>query len=440
MLHPRFQRLFEGYRLAQDGPPGDLARAVRAFPRVGRLPSPWETRALPVLLEYRRHKLHEAMDDEKPYTHWGDFVDFIGFRRQGPGCSAAVSALAAIEPSLDYRLSDDFPPIEPSFDYGLTDDFIGASLDLELADDFVAPIEWYPSMARFAITAVDLMDAGVLITRWFDPPDYWAFAIADEVLEHEAAITAFSEDAEEPAVKVWRHASVGDWIAADAAALAMGNATLGKLTGERAEQCREDRLDRIHAQMLRDKGVTPRVLKALDDFDPAYATPHLADALKVDHPAVRTALKIVAARDDPAWSPAVRRLFRTLGLVDDPDEVADLAKACKRFLDRHGSWAIGAMIATPKGMAGRGPARAPDGPSGGPRPQASGAADVLKLVRADPVPRASQQPPTPAAAPPPARAASPPQGPPESPAGDAKPTPKERLAAARAKLVRRESP
>ena len=416
MLHPRFQRLLEGYKLAQNGPPGDLAKAVRSLPRVGRLPSPWETRALSVLLEYR---LHKAMEGGELCTHWRDFVDFIGLGRQGPGCSAAVSSWAAIEPSLDYRLSDDFPPIEPGFYYGLTDDFIGSSLDLELTDDFLPANESYqgrfnhPAMGMFTVTALDLMEAGVLVAGWFDPPDYWAFAIADEVLEHEAVITAFFEGAEDPGVKVWRHACVGDWIAANVAALAKGNATLRKLTGERAEQCREDRLDRIHLQMVRDGAVTPRVLKALDDLDPAYAAPHLAEALKVDHPAVRTALKIVAARDDPAWCPAVRQLFRSLGSVDDPDEVADLAKACKQFLDRHGSWSIGAMIPTPKGMAGRGPARAPDGPRGGPRPKASGAADVLKLVRADPVPSASQQSPTPAAAAPPANAASPPQSPPE---------------------------
>jgi hypothetical protein len=378
MLHPRFHRLITGFQMAQDGLPGDLAKAVRALPRVGRLPSPWETRALPVLLEYRRHTLHEAMEDEELGTDWSGFLDFIGLRRQGPGRSAAVSSLTTIEPSFDYRLSDDFAPIEPSFDYGLTDDFIGASLDL---DDFLAPDESYQwrfnHPAMVTITAVDLEEAGVLITKTFEPPDYWAFAIADEVLEHEAAIAAFFEDAEEPAVKVWRNASVGDWVgAADAAALAVGDATLRKLTGERAEQCREDRLDRIHLQMLRDKGVTPRVLKALDDFDPAYAAAHLAEALTVDHRAVRTAVKIVAARDDPAWCPAVRQLLRGLGSVDDPDEVADLVKACKRFLDRHGSWAIGAMIPT-KGMAGRGPARAPDGPSGGPPPRAMPVPDGL---------------------------------------------------------------
>jgi hypothetical protein len=133
-------------------------------------------------------------------------------------------------------------------------------------------------------------------------------------------------------------------------------------------------------------------------------------------------------------------MFRSLEFVDDPDEVADLAKACKQFLDRHGSWAAGAMIPMLKGMAERGPATAPDGPQGGPGPETSGAADVLKLVRGDEVPRASQEPHTPADAPPPAYAASPPQCPPESPAGNAKPTPKDRLAAARAKLVGRESP
>jgi hypothetical protein len=428
MFHPRFQRLLEGYRLARVGPQGDLARAVRALPRVGRLPSPWETRALPVLLEYRRHKLHEAMEGEELCTHWSDFVDFIGLRRQGPGCSAAVSALAAIEPSLVSVRTDDFrKPIGPMFGYELADVLPDDESDEGLFK--------HPDMGMFTITGADLMEAGILSTTWFDPRGYWEFAIGVEVLEHEAVIAGFFEDADDPVVKLWRHACVGDWIAADAAALAMGNVTLGKLTGERAEQCREDRLDRIHLQMVRDKGLTPMTLKALVDFDPAYAAPHLAEALTVGHPAVRAALAIVVARDDPAWCPAVRRLFRSLGSVDDPEEVADLAEGCKRFLDRHGSWAIGAMIAPPKGKAGRGPARAPDGPSGGPRPQASGAADVLRLVGADPVPRASQQSPTPADAPPPACAASPPQGPPGSPAGNAKRDPKEVLAAARAKLV-----
>jgi hypothetical protein len=439
MLHPRFQRLLEGHKLAQNGPPSDLAKAVRSLPRVGHLPSPWETRALPVLLEYR---LHKAMENGELCTHWGDFVDFIGLRRQGPGCSVAVSSLAAIEPSFDYQLSDDIPPSEPFFEYGLTDDFIESSLDFELTDDFLPANESYqgrfnhPAMGMLAITAVDLMEAGVVIAKRFEPPDYWEFAIADEVLEHEAVITAFFEGTEDPAIKVWRHACVGDWIAANVAALAKGNATLRKLTGERAEQCREDRLDRIHLEMLREMGVTPRVLKALDDFDPAYTAPHLADALKVDHPAVRTALKIVAARDDPA----VRQLFRSLGSVDDPDEVADLATACKQFLDRHGSWSIGAMIPTPKSMALRGTARAPDGLRSGPRPKASGAADVLKLVRADPVSSDSQQPLTPAAAAPPANAASPPQSPPESPAEKAKRDAKELLASVRAKFLGKESP
>jgi hypothetical protein len=37
MLHPRFQRLLEGYELAQNGPPGPLATATRAPPRVYRM-------------------------------------------------------------------------------------------------------------------------------------------------------------------------------------------------------------------------------------------------------------------------------------------------------------------------------------------------------------------------------------------------------------------
>jgi hypothetical protein len=386
MLSPRFQRLLEGYKLAQSGPPRDLAKAVRSLPRVGRLPSPWETRALPVLLEYRRNKLHEAMAELS--THWGDFVNFIRLRRQGPGCSAAVSSLAAIEPSLTSEWPDDlWTSIGRIFEFEPTDD-----------DDFLTDDESddgqfnHPAPGMLTITTIDLMEAGALITKWSDPPYYWAFAIADEVLEHEAVITAFFEDAQDPEVKVWPHACVGDWIASHEVALANGNATLSKLTGERAEQCREDRHDRILLQMVRDKGVTPRVLKALYDFEPAYAAPHLADALMVDYQALRTAMAIVATRDDWSWRGAVVKLFRSLGYGGDPDEVTDLAEA-------------------------------------------SGAADVLKLFRADEVPRASQLPPTPADARPPACAASPPQCPPESPDGNAKPDLKKLLASARAKFA-----
>jgi hypothetical protein len=355
MLHPRFQRLLEGYELAQDRPPGDLAKAVRSLPRVGRLPSPWETTVLTVGFAYRLPTLDEVMEDEELCIHGRDFVVFKGFRRRGPRCSAAASSPAAIEPSLGYQMSGDIPPIEPTFHYGLTEEFM-ASFGLLLRDDFLELDESdlghfsHPSMARLTIEAVDLVEAGVLVPGWFDPPNRWAFAVGDLVLEHAAAINEFFQGTEDPRVRLWRHACVGDWIAAHDAALAMGNVMLGKLTGERAEQCREDRLDRIQLQVGRDGAVTPRVLMALGDLDPAYATPHLAEALTVGHPAVRTALKFVAGRGDPAWCPAVGKLFRSLGSVDDPDQVADLANACEQFLDRHGFRPTGAMISTPNGM------------------------------------------------------------------------------------------
>jgi hypothetical protein len=274
MLHPRFQRLLEGYKLAQDRPRGDLTKAVRALPRVGRLPSPWETRVLTAMFECRPPWLDEAMEDEELCTHLGFFK---GLRRRGPGSSAAASSPAAIEPSLGHQMSGDIPPIEPTFHYGPTEAFM-TCLGLLLRDDFLELDESdlghfsHPSMARLTIAGVDLVEAGVLVPGWFDPPNYWAFAIAGEVLEHSEVINAFFPGTEDPRVRVWRHACVGDWIAAHDAALDEGNAALRKLTGERAEQCREDRLDRIHLQMLRDKCVTPRVLRAHDDLDPTHAT------------------------------------------------------------------------------------------------------------------------------------------------------------------------
>jgi hypothetical protein len=277
MLHPRFQRLLKGYKLAQGRPPADLAKAVRRLPYVGRLPSPWETRVLTAAFECRLPWLDEEMEDEELCTHWGDYRFFKGLRRRGPARSAAASSPAAIEPSPGYQMSGDIPPIEPTFHYGLTEGFM-VSLGLLLRGDFLELDESdlghfsHPSMARLTIEAVDLVEAGVLVPGWFDPPNCWAFAIADEVLEHTEVINAFFQGTEDQRVRVWRHACVGDWIAAHDAALDKGNARLSRLTGERAEQCRDDRLDRIQLQVGRDGAVTPRVLEALHDFDPAYAS------------------------------------------------------------------------------------------------------------------------------------------------------------------------
>ena len=55
--HPRFQWLYRALDRALRKPPENLARGIKSLPPVACLPTPWETRALAALLEYRQRKL-----------------------------------------------------------------------------------------------------------------------------------------------------------------------------------------------------------------------------------------------------------------------------------------------------------------------------------------------------------------------------------------------
>src|SRR3954452_21537005 len=57
MTDLRYRRLFAAIALALHGPPSDLPEAIRTQPEPGELPSPWATRLLFALLEYRRRQL-----------------------------------------------------------------------------------------------------------------------------------------------------------------------------------------------------------------------------------------------------------------------------------------------------------------------------------------------------------------------------------------------
>ncbi len=366
MIHPwyprdlRYQRLYRALDRALRKPPENLARGIKSLPPVACLPTPWETRALAALLEYRQRKLwgleliakhgllsaaphvpaegsvpsapelsyetrpgwcvrrveatgesfRARVGQAAPFMSWDDFTVFVTAHKQQPGCSAPILSFSEVEPSLDYELSYDYPSSTP----------------MEVWD------REEPEEGMIHLTACDLQDAKVVTTTWsmqFGDPE---FLIADEVLERGEKLGLVYAGTAGPRDRLWRMACVGDWRGADAAALELGNPVLVKLTQERDALCQEERLRRIHVQIIRDGGLTPRTLVALDDLGPEHSAAHLAKALSPGHRAVRTAMRIVARRHGPAWFEAVRKLRLRLGSVGELHEDTDLVEACEAFL------------------------------------------------------------------------------------------------------------
>lgn len=360
MIHHRFRMLFPDLGRVLRKAPANLVRGSGACPRSAPCRPPWETRAVVALLEYRRavlniwelvleHSLrnagphlpaegsipgapdlHYTIDEcacylidqttgahyqvhnwqSEPYLFWKGFAKFVTGHNQQPGCPAPILSFRQVVPSLGYALVDDYP--------------------------WTLPEEVWerdaPDGGMIQITARDLEDAGVAVEICVLPYGRQGFQVADEVLAVEEALGSVYSGTDDPRDRLWRMACVGDWLGVDVAALELGGASLVRLTQERDAQCREERLGRIHARIGRDGGLTPRTLVTLEDLGPEHSTAHIARALSPGHRAARTAMKIVARRDDPAWFETVRKLRLRLGCLPGSLMDADLVKACNAFL------------------------------------------------------------------------------------------------------------
>jgi hypothetical protein len=330
---------------AKRPPPGDLAAALGSLPEVGRLPSPWATWTLIGLVRHRRRQLWVA--------------EVVATRLRGDPALAQVWALERPPDRPQHGLVPGLPEWVYFF-HGigccLTNRITGESIDVdfygqaaEYCDEFfylnylrslrqpeppeARLIALHPSFRPLRLAIGELLEAGLLVP--LEDGSAHSFRLSEEILDHAEALDAFCQGWERADRRAWLGALIGDWLAAQEAAVAPEDEGIKVLISDRAAACRTRRCDDLLAHRVGEPQYG-EVLLALDDLDAGALGDRLARTLRrpIDR-ATSTALEIIRRRDDPAWCPAVHRLFRRLG-PEGRSPQPSLWVECLEFLLRNG--------------------------------------------------------------------------------------------------------
>jgi hypothetical protein len=338
-------------------PPADLAAAVHALPAVGELLSPWETWTLFGLVRHRQRQLWVG---EVVTTLLGGSLLEIG--RMGAFGHPPVPQIGPLpgQPEWEYYFHGKGCRVTHRVTREVIDvDFFSDSaeyFDLFFYERHLkslrAPepterrlLDLHASIRPVRLAADDLLAAGALIP--LPGREAYHFRVADSVLEHEADISAFCAAWADPARRSWLAPLVGDWPAAHEGAQRAGDPALTELTAGRAARCRELRRQRL-LLARQDKGLTSEALLGLADVGAEELAQALGEAL-AGPPCGTTsmALEIIGRLDDPAWCPAVDRLFRRVE-PRGPAPLPHVWMTSLKFLLRHGHRKEEVLAALPR--------------------------------------------------------------------------------------------
>jgi hypothetical protein len=186
-------------------------------------------------------------------------------------------------------------------------------------------LELHPSCRALRLPLEKLLAAGLI-----HEVDAFDFQICTALRWLEEPIADFLEAWDDPGRRPWLAASIGDWPAAHAAAMAGGDPDLICLTGDRARRCRELWLGSIRTRIA-EEGLDDEILHALADAEAGDLPEYVRQALDQKHMISFTAMQLI--RDDPSYLPDVARLYSRVS-GDPPDDL--LAGPCAGYLARHG--------------------------------------------------------------------------------------------------------
>ena len=339
-MDAQIDRLLDALCRAGDGPPADLATALRGLPDAGELPSPWETWTLIGLVRHRRRQ------------YW--VLGIINTRLRGD--PAALAAIGSLGHPEGVRQTGPVPGM-PEWEYFfhgrgccLTHKVTGEDIDVDFWDDSAEYFdvffytkyleslrdpepperrlrELHRSLRPVRLAVDRLLAAGALTPlpgRDSHPP-----RISEEVLASEDVIDAFCRAWADPKRRLWLAGLVGDWLSAhDAAA---GNPDVERITGPRAEACRQLRRNHLLTQSGYEAADALHGLAELGAADEAVETAFRGPPSGT----ISAALEIVGQQDDPRWCPHVHALFTRLdpaGQLPSPH----LWITSLKFLLRHG--------------------------------------------------------------------------------------------------------
>lgn len=335
--------LWSAIERANHPPPADLISAMVGLPDARNLPSPWATWILIGLVRHRERQL---------------WVEQVVRTRLGgdPGRLAECGALGhpkAIPPKglvpgiteweyyfhgrgccLTHRVTGE--RIDVDF-YGDTAEYFDDWFYIWYLQSLKEPeppeqriIALHPSFRTILLAIAELRSGGVLDVL----PQSKIFKLCDAALEHADEMEAFCETWARADRRLWAAVSIGDWLAAHAAAAATRDSRLTEVLHRQAEACRARREQSL-GQHFRNGELRPEALTALADLDARGLDYYLRMVLD-GQPSGTTsaALEIISQRNDPRWCRPLYRLLKRLHLNGDIPEPHQWRR-CAEFLLRN---------------------------------------------------------------------------------------------------------
>lgn len=324
----------------RESEPLDLVQSLQGLPEPGALPSPWNTWTLIGLTRHRerqlwvaeiiRTRLHAALADladggaghpqEIPQGGLVPGMPDWNYFFHGRGCRISHNVDGD---AIDVDFWDDSADYFDTFFYK---NFLESLHRPEPPEQRL--LELHPSAREVIIAVNDLRAAGWLTPLWSSEPD--PYRLADKVMAIADDIDSFCRAWTRADRRVWLAALIGDWMAADEAAV--GRPELIAITGPRVERCREIRRERLRRALgEQHRGADP--LQALADPQAPDVDQILEDALRDPLSGlVWAALDMIGQRDDPRWCARVHELYSRV----DPAGRPRLWITSLKFLLRHG--------------------------------------------------------------------------------------------------------
>ncbi len=340
----RIERLLEALDRSSEREPTDLPSALQELPAADLMFSPWETW---ILIGLVRHRERQAWVEQviRDRLRGGSGNLAVAGSLGHPASTPRRGPIPGM-PEWEYRFHGrgcefshkvDGDVIDVDF-WGETADYFDTYFYQKFLESPRRPEppeqrlrQLYSSTDSVTIAVADLLACGVLVP--LSDRSAHPYRLAEGVNHLAAEVEAFCEKWSHEPKRLWLAALIGDWPAADSAAV--GHPELTTITGPRAAQCRENQWRRLQQEL----GVPYRnadALRTLADLEAPFLDGCLRSTLQGQPSGlISAALDIIGKQDDSRWGPQVYELFSRINPEGDLP-APHIWMTSLKFLLRHG--------------------------------------------------------------------------------------------------------
>ncbi len=338
-MNVQLTNLLDALSQAAHFDPSDALSLLPTYPKVGDLPSPWETWTLIGLVRHRRRQLwvQHVVDtqlgsDSARIGGMGllghpDHIEPSGTVPGMPeweyyfhGCGCCLSHKVTGESiDVDFHGSS-----AEYFDFFFYQNYLESLRHPEPPEQRLLAL--HRNLRPISLVKHRLVSLGAL--SLLQEGQSGPSKIADSILEHEELLDAFCDRWESPERRLGLAALVGDWLAADE--LSQGQPELQRITRPRAEQCRSIRRQQLEQATGYEAADALLALSELGNADKSL----IAALRSPPSGRISSALEIIQQQDDAKWCPHVYALFRRVS-PDHPIPEPSIWMKSLKFLLTH---------------------------------------------------------------------------------------------------------